>query len=200
MTDTPRTRAFARLKPLAPRWAVRAFYRLVVPPTTARRAGNAWLRQHAAGVEGDVLSIGSGHDRDKEGGRYRDYFARAASYTTSEIDPAAGCDLVLDVRSMPEVRDAAYDCVYASCVLEHVDDVGAAVAEITRVLKPGGTLLVCLPFREAIHGAPHDYWRFTEHGIRWLLRADYDILRLDPIDPRGPGFPAAYWTLARRRG
>lgn len=200
MTDTPRTRAFARLKPLAPRWAVRAFYRLVVPPTTARRAGNAWLRQHAAVVEGDVLSIGSGHDRDKEGGHYRDYFARAASYTTSEIDPTAGCDLVLDVRSMPEVRDAAYDCVYASCVLEHVDDVRAAVAEITRVLKPGGTLLVCLPFREAIHGAPHDYWRFTEHGIRWLLRADYDILRLDPIDARGPGFPAAYWTLARRRG
>ena len=198
MTDTPR--AISRLKPFAPRRVVRWYYRLFVPISRSRRASNAWLRRHAAGIEGRVLSIGSGHDRDKQGGFYREYFPRAASYTTSEISPAIGCDLVLDVRSMPQVAGAAYDCVYCSCVLEHVDDVQAALREITRVLAPGGYLLLGLPFREAIHGAPHDYWRFTEHGIRWLLRADYDIQRLDPIDARAPGFPAAYWTVARKRG
>jgi SAM-dependent methyltransferase len=189
----------ARLRRHAPRAAVRLYHRWLAPPSRVRRLSNAWLRRHAADIEGQVLSIGSGHDRDKEGGRYRAYFVRCASYTTSEISPEFGCDLVLDVRSMPQIHDGAYDCVYCSGVLEHVDDLAGGLHEITRILRPGGILLLGMPFRQAIHGAPHDYWRFTEHGIRRLLNPDYDILRLDPIDERVPGFPAAYWTKARRR-
>lgn len=194
-----RSSLLARLKPYATPTMVRLYHRLWARPTRGRRLSNAWLREQAADVEGRILSIGSGHDRDKEGGRYRDYFGRGASYTTSEVGAAFGCDLVLDVRAMPEIADAAFDCVYCSGVLEHVDDFRAGLSEMTRILRPGGILLLGLPLRQAIHGAPHDFWRFTEHGIRWLLAPDYEILRLDPIDTRVAGFPVAYWAKARRR-
>lgn len=168
--------------------------------TASRRESNRWLRLHAGDITGKVLSIGSGDDKDKEGGGYRNYFRNASSYTTSEIEPMPGCDLVLDVRSMPEIPDGAYDCVFCSGVLEHVDDWRKALQEITRVLKPGGTLLLGLPFRQPIHFSPRDYWRFTEHGIREMLRRDYEILALSPMDEPVPDFPAAYWVKAKKRG
>ena len=163
----------------------------------ARLESNDWLRQHSGQIEGRVLSIGSGDDSDGEGGRYRDYFSAASSYTTSEVSADFECELVLDIRSMPEMADNAFDCIYCSGVLEHVDDFQAAFAEITRILADGGVLLLGLPFRQAIHLAPNDYWRFTEFGIRYLLRDEYAIEEIRAIDPvERSEFPATYWAKA----
>ena len=164
-------------------------------PTRARRESNRWLRENCRSVRGNVLSIGSGNDRDGEGDSYRNYFAEAASYTTSEITGDFGCDLVIDVRSVPGIEDETYDCVFCSGVLEHVDDFHAGIREITRILKRGGTLLLGLPFRQAIHMRPQDFWRFTEFGIRRLLEDSYEIVAIEPIDPAdGADFPASYWV------
>ncbi|MBP8974764.1 MAG: class I SAM-dependent methyltransferase [Anaerolineae bacterium] len=167
--------------------------------TRNRRETNAWLRQHAADVTGDVIAIGAGSDSDKEGRHYRDYFSAAASYTTTDLTTERGAQLVVDARHMPEIADGAYHAVVCGSVLEHVDDYRAALSEMTRILKPGGVLILGLPFRQALHLEPHDYWRFTEHGIRYLLKEDYDILRLDPVDYSVPKFPASYWVKARKR-
>jgi len=159
-----------------------------------RQTSNALLAGWCQAITGDVLSIGSGQDADKQGRKYRDYFTWAASYATSEIVP--GCDLRLDVRRMPEVPSASYDAVFCSGVLVHVDDIGAAVAECHRVLRPGGWFLVGVPFNQPIHRAPLDFWRFTEYGLRWLLRA----FRVDDVQAIGsdPKSPASYWVRARK--
>jgi SAM-dependent methyltransferase len=171
---------------------------LGVSPTRFRVESNRWLRVHCRDVAGAVLSIGSGDDGDQEGGTYRDYFPNAASYTTSEVVPVPGVDLVIDVRAMPEIPDGAYDCVYCSGVLEHVDEFRKGFDEITRVLKPGGILLLGLPFRQAIHLAPQDFWRFTEFGIKYLLKDSYEILVMSGIGTRVRDFPRTYWVKARK--
>lgn len=160
-----------------------------------RRASNTLLQEWCADVTGEVLSIGSGGDIDKEGGYYRDYFPKAQRYVTSDILPDMGCDLVLDVRWMPEVRDCRYDVVFVSGVLEHVDDTLAAVSEIWRVLRPDGLLMLGVPFKQPIHRAPQDYYRWTEYGVRVLLQK-FSIEDLQPIgDTR---FPFGYWVKARK--
>jgi len=146
---------------------------------------------------GAILSIGSGDDSDGEGRKYRDYFPGATSYTTSEVIPVEGCDLVIDVRSMPEMNSSSYDCIYCSGVLEHVDEFRKGFDEITRILKPGGVLLLGLPFRQAIHMAPHDFWRFTEYGIKYLLKDSYEILAMAEIGTEIQGFPGSYWVKVR---
>jgi ubiquinone/menaquinone biosynthesis C-methylase UbiE len=85
--------------------------------------------------------------------------------------------------------------VLCSGVLEHVDDCHRAVAECYRVLKPSGLFLVGVPFHQPIHRAPQDFWRFTEFGLRWLLRA-FSIEDLRAIGP--PLTPSAYWVKARK--
>ncbi|MHB0869892.1 MAG: class I SAM-dependent methyltransferase, partial [Chloroflexota bacterium] len=138
-------------------------------PSKARVEANRWLRLHARQVQGRVLSIGSGDDQDGENGAYRAYFSNCSSYTTSEVTPNSDCDLVLDVQHMPQISDGSYDCVFCSGVLEHVPGFSLALNEISRILRVGGTLLLGVPFRQGIHMPPTDYWRFTEHGVRFIL-------------------------------
>lgn len=177
---------------------VRKLFNRSPAPSRARAISNQWLRAQLADISGDVLAIGAGDDSDGEGHRYKHYFQSASSYTTSEISDNFGTDLVLDVRRMPELRDGSYACVFCSGVLEHVDDFQAALREIGRILSPDGILLLGLPFRQALHLAPHDYWRFTEYGIRYLLRDNYEIIDIWPVDEEKTGFPSAYWTKARK--
>jgi len=100
---------------------------------------------------------------------------------------------------MHSIQDESFDCIFCSGVLEHVGDYRSALKEITRILTQSGILLLGLPFRQTIHGAPNDYWRFTTHGIKYLLQNDYEILELSSIDDSIPDFPAAYWVKAKKK-
>jgi SAM-dependent methyltransferase len=159
----------------------------------ARQESNAILKAWGAAITGDVLSLGSSTDADGEGRTYRSYFPSASRYRTSEPSPYPGCDLVLDVRHMPDIPTASLDCVFCSGVLEHVDDVRSAVGECRRVLKAGGVFLAGVPFNQPVHRAPQDFWRFTEYGVRYLLAA-FHIRELRTIG--NPKHPSAYWVWA----
>lgn len=166
--------------------------------SASRVESNQWLLGHCRELEGKVLSVGSSDDGDGQGRNYRDYFASASAYVTSEVSDGFGTDLVLDIQAMPEVEDGAFGVVFCSGVLEHLLDFNAAISEIHRVLSEGGMLLLGLPFRQGIHHAPTDYWRFTEYGIRHLLKDQFEILSLQGIGEEEPGFPTAYWCAAKR--
>ncbi len=50
-------------------------------------------------------------------------------------------------------------------MLEHAGDPAALIAEMLRVLRPGGTLAVTVPFSARVHHAPHDHHRFTNYRL-----------------------------------
>jgi SAM-dependent methyltransferase len=56
--------------------------------------------------------------------------------------------------------DASFDRVIASEVLEHIPEDGSAMAELSRVLRPGGTMAVTVP-------------RFGPEAVNWALSNDY---------------------------
>jgi SAM-dependent methyltransferase len=78
-------------------------------------------------------------------------------------------DYTGSVEDMHEVPDASVDTLLCSEVLEHVPHPASALSELARVLAPGGTLLVTVPFLARLHEEPHDYYRYTRHGLRTLL-------------------------------
>lgn len=91
-------------------------------------------------------------------------------------------DLPADLGRPLPLPDASFDTVILSDVLEHVPEPQALVGEIARLLAPGGTLLLNLPFLYGVHEAPHDYGRYTEHALRrFAQRAGLQVLQLQPL-------------------
>lgn len=66
--------------------------------------------------------------------------------------------------------DNHFNAVVCWSVLEHVPEPQRAIAELWRVLKPGGMIWVQLPFLFPYHADPHDYWRVTPQGLRMWMR------------------------------
>lgn len=83
-------------------------------------------------------------------------------------------DLVTDLRRLP-LADGALAGAVSVAVLEHVPDPDAHLAEIWRVLAPGGRLLCYVPFMQPFHASPYDYQRYTRTGLVELF-AGFEVL------------------------
>jgi len=91
-------------------------------------------------------------------------------------------DLDHDLNEPLPFPAASFDTVLLSDVLEHIHSPELLLAEIFRVLAPGGKLLMNVPFLYWLHEQPHDFYRYTEHGLRRLVeRAGLEVLVLDSL-------------------
>ena len=139
-----------------------------------------------------VLDVGGGLRVDASRGNVEDP-ARAwikpllveTSYQVLDPVETYHPDIVGDVMALA-LPDASFDAVLCLAVLEHVPRPWDAVREMHRVLAPGGTLLLYVPFLSPYHAMPGyygDYFRYTEDGLRSLC-SDFVSLRLSAV--RGP--------------
>jgi SAM-dependent methyltransferase len=102
--------------------------------------------------------------------RHLEQVPGVTGYDSLDIEArTAGVTFIASVERMTPVPDAAYDTVLCSEVLEHVSDPWSGLQEIRRVLRPGGVLLLTVPFLARLHEEPHDYFRYTEHALRATL-------------------------------
>jgi ubiquinone/menaquinone biosynthesis C-methylase UbiE len=93
-----------------------------------------------------------------------------------DVRPDKGVDVVGDAHKLP-FKDNEFDNVLCTEVLEHLHTPVVAIAEMARVLKDGGTIILTTRFMFPIHDAPGDYFRYTKYGLRYLFR-DWEILEL----------------------
>lgn len=108
---------------------------------------------------------------------------RASEYISLDIaDSRARPTVVGTVLSLPFV-DASFDTVFCSQVLEHVPEPKVALKEIERILVPGGVLILTAPHLAYLHNEPHDYFRFTRHGLAHLCNEVG--LQVEEIRPAG---------------
>ena len=84
-----------------------------------------------------------------------------------DLFPFQGVDIVADICHLP-FRDGSVDAVLCLAVLEHVPYPQQVLAEIKRVLRPGGCSYFTTPFMQPYHSSPHDYQRWTLDGLRIL--------------------------------
>lgn len=98
--------------------------------------------------------------------------------------------VVCDLSALP-FADGSLDGVISEAVLEHVPDPAAHVAEMFRVLKPGGRLLCYFPFMAAFHASPHDYTRLTLPGLRHL----FDRFTIESTAVAGGPTSGLLWTF-----
>jgi SAM-dependent methyltransferase len=84
-------------------------------------------------------------------------------------------DCLYDGYCLP-FADASFDTVISIQVLEHTPRPRQLMAEMARVLKNGGALILAAPFSFRLHEEPHDYFRYTPHGLRELCSEVHLVL------------------------
>lgn len=115
---------------------------------------------------------------------------RFGSYETADID-MKGVDHRVDLQTLP-FADCSYDFVFASHVLEHVPDDGAALGEIRRILKPGGIAVLPVPIvceRTVEYPAPnpHEAFHVRAPGLDYFDRYERHFARVERF--ASDGFP-----------
>jgi SAM-dependent methyltransferase len=118
---------------------------------------------------GDILDVGCGEMP------YRHLLPKDANYTGIDIADPAKFDMTrsqgviaFNGRDIP-FPDASFDSILCTEVLEHVIQPVALIAEMRRVLRPGGTMVVTVPFSARVHYVPYDFHRFTRFRLKQMF-------------------------------
>ncbi|MET0414385.1 MAG: class I SAM-dependent methyltransferase [Polyangiaceae bacterium] len=139
------------------------------------RSAAQLVTEHARGV---VLDAGSGH------APYRQMLRERGQQVISiDIEDRSGdVTHIADIQNMPVIATGSIDTVICTEVLEHVPAPWDALKELERVLKPGGTLILTVPYLAPIHEAPNDFFRYTRYALELLLtRAGFQLEQLEEV-------------------
>ncbi len=130
-----------------------------------------------------VLDIGAGDAPYRELFNHVNYMS--SDWAESLHPGATVADVIAPADALP-LEDDSFELLLCTEVLEHVPEPSAALSEFFRVLAPGGRLALTVPFVWELHELPHDYYRYTEPGLRHLIdRAGFADVT---ITPRSDGF------------
>ena len=148
----------------------------------SRKWIEAQLADLAGGLRGArILEIGSGRqDMGEDAYSFRRLFHESNEFVQSDVEPSYG-HAVVDVTTMD--FDEEWDLVLCVSVVEHVPDFRAATTRVHRALRPGGRAVIVAPMCFPYHDEPHDYWRFTVHGLRHML-SDFESVDVRSRGPR----------------
>ena len=97
------------------------------------------------------------------------------AYVGTDMREGPGVDRVIDLHAI-DLPDGSVGTALVLDTMEHVRDPHRAVAEIHRVLRQDGVLVISSVMSYPIHAAPDDYWRFTPQGLASLLEPFADAV------------------------
>lgn len=167
-----------RFASLAPPALPRGFWRefLADGRTPARALTDQAVRLGLPYLEGpgEIVELGAA------GGYYRAFADPGQAYRTSNLDGTG--DLLLDMTAL-DLADASVDALVSILALEHVYEYERTLSESLRCLRPGGRMLLVVPFMYYFHAAPEDYFRFTAPALDRLL-ADWRVDLRMPLGGR----------------
>ena len=89
-------------------------------------------------------------------------------------------DAIADLTAIP-FREGTFDAAVNIVTLEHVREPACVLAELARVLRPGGRLLLIVPHEWEEHQQPHDYFRYTRYGLHYLLERAGMTCEIQPV-------------------
>lgn len=168
--------------------------------TPWRQANWRFLEQQVRGLSKDkdalLLDVGAGH-----GDFARTYEGRKS--LSLDVIPYPEVDLTCDLAECVPFREGSFDMLILMNVLEHVYNFHGLLDSLFYLLKPGGSLIIAVPFMIKIHQAPFDFQRYTHYSLEQMARQHgFEIALLegyyDPIFFLGEGTRNfRFWVLPK---
>lgn len=129
--------------------------------------GDQWLLKHVSLYKGVLYDLGCGEMP------YRDWLLQYAD-TYTGVDwgntlHKLNADILADLNQRLPIENEIADTVVSFSVMEHLPEPQNMLNEAYRILKPGGAMILQVPFMWWVHEAPFDYYRYTCHGLKYMF-------------------------------
>jgi SAM-dependent methyltransferase len=126
----------------------------------------SFLKPALSEEKGKILDVGAGESPWHEWIHNKENYVGLDLYNADKfgMTPARKEIIYYDGKIMPFDAES-FDTVLCIEVLEHVEEPDAFIEEIVRVLKPGGKLILTIPFSARRHHTPNDFQRLTREGL-----------------------------------
>ena len=171
----------AKSKGLAKIWEKmkRPFRQIGQSLFTTQNCSRYWLEKEIESYAGTLPTDAMVLDAGSGGCPYKKLFLHCKYESTDFVETGGNLTYVCDLMNIP-VEDNRYDFILFTQVLEHVPEPEAVLHELYRVLKPGGRILCSAPLFYYEHGAPYDFYRYTQFGLRHLItKSGFTIEKFD---------------------
>lgn len=138
-----------------------------------------FLEKYTPLFKGILYDLGAGESP------YKEFFLQHASEYIA-VDWVGSyhptkADIDADLNQPLPIDSGVADTVVSVSVMEHLCEPQIMLYESFRILKPGGGLMLQVPWQWWIHEAPYDFFRFTPYGLRYLLgRAGFVNIVVEP--------------------
>jgi SAM-dependent methyltransferase len=147
---------------------------IINPFYHARKNLHLYIVSYADRITGKTLDVGCGQKPYEKIFHSTEYIGLEVD--TPEARKSKKADYFYDGSNFP-FSDLDFDSVVSSQVFEHVFNPNLFLSEVNRVLKPGGILLLTVPFIWDEHEQPYDFARYSSFGLQYLLKAhNFEIL------------------------
>jgi SAM-dependent methyltransferase len=137
------------------------------------------IMKDVAQISGWVLNLGAGGTQSKV-----DHVVEVEYALFRNTDVSA------DAHHLP-FKDNCFDAVITFNTFEHLSDPPRAAAEVYRVLKPGGKVILHTAFLQPLHESPYHFYNTTEWGLRkWFQQFQIEAVQVS--DNFHPGYVLAW--------
>jgi SAM-dependent methyltransferase len=145
------------------------------------RETHQWKKKNLKTLSGNILDIGCGNKP------YSLWFdqAKIIQYIGLDVIESPEVDVVVKPAERWPFKDGSFDCIMMTQTLEHLENPNHTLAELKRVLKPEGVLVLTVPFIYPVHGEPYDFKRYTTYGLNQLFSKDFHLKEVKGVGKLG---------------
>lgn len=142
-------------------------------------SGDKFLFKNKSYFKGVLYDLGCGE------APYRGFFLKYAKQYIG-VDWAGSChdtkaDITADLNKPLPIEAEVADTVVSLSVLEHLCEPQTMLNEAYRILRPGGGIVLQVPWQWWIHEAPYDFFRYTPYGLIYMFeKAGFIDIKVEP--------------------
>jgi SAM-dependent methyltransferase len=140
--------------------------------------GDKYLEKYSKYYNGVLVDLGCGEAPYKK--YFLQYCKKYIGVDWTKTLHNSQADIESDLNNKINLSDNSADTIISLSVMEHLYEPQIFLNEAYRILKSNGTIILQVPWQWHVHEAPHDYFRYTPYGLKYLFnKAGFKDIKIE---------------------